>query len=197
MKATRMFWPSASSPPSVEYESAMTWPVLDPRANDRSLRADERDGLALHVRAHERAVRVVVLEERDQRRRDGDDLLWRHVHEVGVDGRFLVVLLAVVHLDALVGDVALVVELRVGLHDRDELLLVGREEHDLVGDARASLVLDDAAVRRLDEPIRVHARVRRERADEADVRAFRRLDRADAPVVAVVDVTNVEPGALT
>ena len=36
--------------------------------------------LALHVRAHEGAVGVVVLEERDQGSRHGDDLLGAHVH---------------------------------------------------------------------------------------------------------------------
>src|SRR3712207_8989323 len=40
----------------------------------RSVRLDQRHGLALHVRAHQGAVGVVVLEERDQRRGDGDDL---------------------------------------------------------------------------------------------------------------------------
>src|SRR5690606_13501220 len=34
--------------------------VLDPRADDRRVRADRRNGLALHVRAHERAVGVIV-----------------------------------------------------------------------------------------------------------------------------------------
>ena len=43
-------------------------------------RTQRRHGLALHVRAHQRAVRVVVLEERDQRRRDRHDLLRRDVH---------------------------------------------------------------------------------------------------------------------
>ena len=43
---------------------------------------EERYGLTLHVGAHERAVRVVVLEERDQRGRDRHDLLRRHVHVV-------------------------------------------------------------------------------------------------------------------
>ena len=42
----------------------------------------QRHRLALHVRAHQRAVGVVVLEERDQRRGDRDELLGRHVHEV-------------------------------------------------------------------------------------------------------------------
>ena len=55
---------------------------LDAGADERRLGPQQRDGLALHVGAHERAVGVVVLEERDQRGRDRDDLLRRDVHVV-------------------------------------------------------------------------------------------------------------------
>ena len=56
----------------------------------------------------------------------------------------------------------------------------------------------DLAVRRLDEPEPVDARRSvDEVADEADVRAFRRLDRAHAAVVARVHVSDLEAGALT
>jgi hypothetical protein len=138
-----------------------------------------------------------VLEERDERRRHGHDLLRGHVHEVRVRRRGLVVRVAAVHLDALVEEEARVVEARVRLYDRRELLLVGGEEDDLVRDSRLALaVLHDATEGRLDEPVRVHARVRRERADETDVRSFRRLDRTDAAVVAVVHVADIETGTL-
>ena len=54
----------------------------------------------------------------------------------------------------------------------------------------------DLAVGRLDEAVAVDPAVRGERADEADVRPFGRLDRADPAVVAVVDVADVEAGPL-
>ena len=63
---------------------------------------------------------------------------------------------------------------------------------DLVGHPPAS----DLAVRRLDEAELVGAGVGRQRRDEADVRAFRRLDRADAAVVGRVHVAHLESGAL-
>ena len=62
----------------------------------------------------------------------------------------------------------------------------------LVGDAAVL----DLAVRRLDEAVLVHPRIGRERVDQADVRAFRRLDRADAAVVRRVHVAHLEAGAL-
>ena len=58
--------------------------VLDAGADERRLRDHQRHCLPLHVRAHQRAVGVVVLEERDQRRRDRDDLRRRHVHVLDV-----------------------------------------------------------------------------------------------------------------
>ena len=59
-----------------------------------------------------------------------------------------------------------------------------------------TLPLDDLAVRRLDEAELGDRRHRRERADQADVRAFRRLDRAHAPVVGRVDVAHLDRRAL-
>src|SRR5262249_55919228 len=53
------------------------------------------------------------------------------------------------------------------------------------------------AVRRLDEAEVVDPRVGRERGDKADVRTFRRLNRANAPVVRWMDVADLEPRALT
>ncbi len=52
------------------------------------------------------------------------------------------------------------------------------------------------AVRRLDEAVLVDARKAAQRADQADVRTFRRLNRADAAVVRRVHVADFESGAL-
>ena len=73
------------------------------------------------------------------------------------------------------------------------LLLLRRVEvDDLVGDLA---VLDDAVGRR-DEAVLGDLRVARERADEADVRPLRRLDRAHAAVVGRVDVADLDGRAL-
>ena len=84
------------------------------------------------------------------------------------------------------------IERRVGLRDDVLVFAVGRQVADLVRD---DAVVHDA-VGRLDEAVLVDAREGRERADQTDVRAFRRLDRADAAVVRVVDVADFEAGAL-
>src|SRR6266853_62617 len=50
--------------------------------DQRSLAANKRHGLALHVRTHQRAARVVVLEERDEAGGHRNKLLRRNVHVV-------------------------------------------------------------------------------------------------------------------
>src|SRR5581483_8823344 len=72
------------------------------------------------------------------------------------------------------------------------LLFERREVDDLVRDAAVL----HAPVRRLDEAELVHARIRGQRRDQPDVRAFRRLDGADAAVVRRVDVAHLEAGPL-
>ncbi len=164
--------------------------VLEAGADQRRLRDEQRHRLALHVRAHQRAVRVVVLEERDQRGCHRDDLRRVDVHVVDglrVGHDRLALARAAQHLRVLEPP-GLEVELLRGLGDRVLALLSSVEVDDLVGDLAAR----DLAVRRLHEAELRHGRVRGQRADEADVRPFRRLDRAHAPVVGRMDVAHLD-----
>ena len=135
-----------------------------------------------------------MLEERDERGGDRNDLLRRDVHVVDlVRGHVRDLAAALTHEHLLVEEATLLVDRRVRLRDDVTVFVVGREVLDVLGgDA-----LDDLAVGRLDEAEAVDARVRGEVADEADVRAFRRLDRAHAAVVARVHVSHLETGTLT
>ena len=166
--------------------------ALDAGADERLLGAQARHRLPLHVRAHQRAVRVVVLEERDQRRRHRHDLRRRHVHVVDLVRRRQHELVLAAAGDELVLQPPALVELRVRLRDHELAFLDRRQVMDLVGD----LALDHLAIRRFEEAVLVGARVQRERVDEADVRTFRRLDRAHAAVVRRVHVAHFEAGAL-
>ena len=161
-------------------------------ADERRLGLDERHGLTLHVRAHEGAVGVVVLEERDERRGDRHELLRRHVDVVDlVRGTSSTSPLKRQVTRSSV-ELALGVDAGVGLGDVVAHLLHRGEVDDLVG----HLAVLDLAVRALDEAVLVDARERRERVDETDVRTFRRLDRADAAVVRRMHVAHLEAGAL-
>ena len=125
---------------------------LDAGADVGRLGDEQRHGLLLHVGAHERPVRVVVLDEGDERRRDRDDLLRRDVHQVDLGRRDEVDLArravgrrggADAHArslrpaadeHAVAGEVPVAVERRRRLGDDVLLFLVGCEVDDLVGD---------------------------------------------------------------
>ncbi len=157
-------------------------------ADQRRVGAQQRHRLALHVRAHQRAVGVVVLEERDQRRGDRDELLRRHVHVVDMVGGEEHDVAGAPADDQVLGQPPLGVHRRIGLRDRVFLLLHRRQVDDLVGHHAVAHL----AVRSLDEAVLVDPGEGRQRVDQADVRAFRRLDRADAAVVGRVHVAHLE-----
>ena len=160
---------------------------------NRSLRLDDRNGLAHHVRSHEGTVRVVVLEERDEGCGDGCHLVRGDVHEVDVVlGADREVRLEAA-LDTVVQDVALVVDIDVGLCNELVLFLFCAEVHQTFV-THVHLAAVDLAVRGLDETQVVDLGIDAERGDQADVRTFRRLDRAEAAVVRVVNVSHFETG---
>jgi hypothetical protein len=86
-------------------------------ADERRFGAHQRHGLTLHVRAHQRAVGVVVLEERDQRRGDRHELLRRHVHEVDAIRRHLQHVAGMAAMTRSSVKLAVLVERHVGLRD--------------------------------------------------------------------------------
>ncbi|PFX05810.1 hypothetical protein CJ468_05276 [Nocardia farcinica] len=135
-----------------------------------------------------------MLEERNHRRRHRHHLPRRHIHEVDLGrGDVLHLLVAAAAQHAVLEETAVGADRRVGLGPDVPVLLVGGEVDDLVGDP----AVDDLAVRGLDEAERVDPRVYRQRTDQADVRAFRGLDRAHAAVVRGVHVAHFQAGALT
>ena len=165
--------------------------ALHARAHGGAVGAHERHGLRLHVGTHERAVGVVVLQERDQAGVDADDLLGRHVHEIHFVGRVPQRIALAAGQHALVGEGVVVVQGAVRLRDGVAVLDVGGHVDHVVGDLAAF----HAAVGRFDEAQAVHLAVAGQTGNQADVRAFGRLDRADAAVVRTVHVAHVETGA--
>ena len=108
---------------------------------------------------------------------------WLHGHQLEV---------AVVAGDDRVADQPAVLDHGVGRgHDR-LVLLVGPQPLDLVG----QLAVLQLLIGRDEEAVLVHAGVDGQAGDQADVRAFRGLDGADAAVVRNVHVADLEAGPL-
>src|SRR5215472_9593993 len=202
-------------------------------ADNRRRGAKQRYRLALHVGAHQRAVRVVVLQEWHQRGRDRHQLFGADVDVVDFFVRDQHKVAGLAGVDEFRRDAALVVEFDVGLRDYVPVFLPGRQikrerleidrflaalfqigvglfrffkldvvAHPVVavagvdhGDKVDNARLANTTVWRLDETIVVDAGVAAQRADQADVRAFRSLNGAYTAVVGRMHVADFEPGA--
>ena len=169
--------------------------ALHPGADQRRLGLEQRHGLALHVRAHQRAVGVVVLEERDQRRRDRPDLGRRDVHQVDLLGRDRRRPRPRAARQRTRGPLRLLVFGSISAFAwaiTCSSSWVASRWTILFGD---DAVLDDPVGGR-DEAVLGDLRVGGERADQADVRALRGLDRAHPAVVGRVHVADLDRSAL-
>src|SRR5690606_38441210 len=160
---------------------------------ERLLRYQRRYRLTLHVRAHQCTVRVIVLEERDQRSGDRYHLLRRYVHVLDFVRQLDGELVQIAHRDQIVGQLAFRINRGRRLRDYVLCLVDRRQELDMVGD----LAIDDLAVRAFDKTVIVGARECGQRVDQTDVRAFRRFDRAHAAIMRRVNVAHFEAGTLT
>ena len=169
--------------------------VLHTGADDRIVGNHKRNRLTLHVRAHQSTVRVVVLEERDHSRSDGNDHLRRYVHEVDLLALDFKNGVAAACVYAGSGESAFLVEGLVRLSYNVVILNVGGHVNDLVENLAGSLV--NASVGSLDEAVNVDPCESSKVGDQTDVRTFRGLDRAHSSVVGVVYVTNLESGSVS
>src|SRR5437764_3654574 len=110
------------------------------------------------------------------------DLRWLNFQEVP----------AITNGNLLLGEMTLRVHGRVRLSDEEIFFTIAGQIIDLIGDA----TFLHLAVRRFDESEFVDPRKRAHRADETDVRTFRRLDRANPSIMRRMDVAHFESRAI-
>ncbi len=167
--------------------------ALDTGTDDRRLCGQKRNSLTLHVGAHQRAVRVVVLKERDHGGSHGEYHLRGYVHQVDVLLLELGSLLAETSGYVIVNEMSFLVQRLVRLCNDEVVLLVGGQVNHLVGDHRILRIrLIHHAVGSLHEAVLVHPRVGRQGVDQTDVRSLRSLDGTHTSVVGVVYVSHLE-----
>ena len=113
--------------------------VLDAGSDDRRLCDHQRHGLTLHVRTHEGTVRVVVFQERDHGRRDGDHHARGDVDVVDAVAVDLDDLVAVAAGDTVVDEAAVFIDRLARLRDDVAVFDVRRHVLDVVGHAAGAL----------------------------------------------------------
>src|SRR5437867_5045 len=110
------------------------------------------------------------------------DFRWFHFEKVA----------AITHRNFFAGKMTASINWRVGLGDKIIFLAITGEILNLVGDPP----IMNLTVGRLDETKLVDASESRHRTDETDVRALRRLDRANTTVMRGMNVAYFESGSI-
>ena len=153
--------------------------TLDACRHVRRVGHRERHGLFLHVAPHECAVGVVVLDERNERGRDGERLVGRDLHEIHVlalherrDAFFA-------DFDYFFGELPFLIARRRRVRDRILLFFNRINIDDLFGHA----ALLHFCIRRFDDAEFIGTRIERHVEHESDIFTFRCVNRTHAAVV--------------
>ena len=165
---------------------------------DRRLSCEERDRLTLHVGSHQRTVRIVVLEERDQSRSDREYHLRRNIHVIELVPLVFLGLFAVTTGYIFINKVAFFIQRRVRLCHMVIVFFIRSHVYNFVCDARVlRICLIYLAVRRLDEAVLIDPCISCKGVDKTDVRSLRRLDRTHSSVMGIVHVPDLESGTVS
>ena len=168
---------------------------LHARADNRRFGHQQRHSLPLHVGAHQCAVSIVVFQEGDHGCSHGNHLSGTYVDVVHLFQRHFDDFSPVAYGYTLMYKAAILVERFICLCDFVKVLLVSGHIHDFFAYAVGFLI--HTAVGGFDKAVFVDARIGRQRADQADVRAFRRLNGANTGVMAIMHIANLERRAIT
>ena len=171
---------------------------LDTRCNNRAFGFHKRNRLTLHVRAHKRAVGIVVFKEGNKRRRYRNKLFGRNVHIVHSLGRVLRNQIAVAATYVRIDEMIILVKRLVCLrYDISVLFVRGKVIH-LIGYAGfdnftlAVVNVLNLSVRAHDKAVLVHLGIGRKRGNKSYILTFGRLYGTQSAVMRVVNVAHLE-----
>ena len=137
-----------------------------------------------------------MLEEWDERRGDGCDLVGSDVDELNIAFFYYGEVTILTGLDVILEDVA--IEIHGGECLRDDLVFFVLGSHVFKAFGREiDLAVFDNTIRCLEETEFIDFGVDGKRGDETDVGSLRGLDRTETTVVGVVDIADLETSAVT
>ena len=147
----------------------------------------------MHVRTHQGAVSIIVLQEWDQRRTDRNDLLGRNVHVIHLIFAEQAGFAFATARYQFFFEAAVFVQVGVRLGNNVVTFFDSRQVMNLVGHH----AVFHATVRGFQETILVGLCVHRQGVDQTDVRTFRGFDWTHTTVVSRVNVSHFKASTLT
>ena len=121
--------------------------------DQRSFRTQQRHALALHVRTHQRTVRVIVFQERNQRSSDRNQLLRRNVDEIDFFRMSKFKFTGFAAGNQVIFKMAVIFNLGIGLGNFELAFFIGGQIDNFIGNH----AVDNLAVRAFDKAVFVNA----------------------------------------
>ena len=161
--------------------------TFDARTDQWFFGAQARHGLTLHVRTHQSAVRIVMLQERNQRSGNRHHLTGRHVHVLyAVGSRQNGFAFFTAGNQFVFQFAGFLINFRVRLRNYITSFFNCRQIIDFV----SHFTVHHATVRRFQEAVIVGARINRQRVNQTNVRTFRRFNRTNTTIVGRMHVAH-------
>ena len=162
--------------------------IFHTSTDDRSLSAQKRHCLTLHVGTHKSTVRVIVFEERNKCGSDRYNLFRRNVHEVYLVRRQGKHFVLVTCGYTFAFKVTFVIQRFVRLSDNVIIFFISGKINNFISYALVFFI--NTAVRGFHKAVFVNNSKGRKRTDKADVRTFRGFNRAHTAIVGMVYVAD-------
>ena len=172
--------------------------ACDTGINNRSLCRQKRHCLTLHVRSHQRTVRIIVLQERNHGSCHGEYHLRGYVHQVDILLLERSCLFSVTSRNVIMNEIAIFIQWLIRLCNNEVVLFISGQINNIIRNTRVlRICLINHTIWRLDKSIGVYSCIRCQRVDQTDVRTLRGLNRAHTSIMGVVNISNLESGTIS
>ena len=166
--------------------------------NNRCFCCQKRNGLTLHVGSHQRTVRIVILQERNQCSSHREYHLRRYVHVIKHLAFIFLCLISVTTGYILMKEMSLFIQRLIRLCYMIIILFICCHIDNLICDTRIfRICFIDFTIRSLNETVLVNSCIRCKGVDQTDVRTFRCLNWTHSSIMRIVNVSNLETCTIT
>ena len=169
---------------------------LNTSTHNRSICTYQRNSLAHHVWSHQSTVRIIVLQERNQRSRNRSDLLRSHIHQIHFRWSNYREVSTITSLNSITHEMPLIIQGRISLGNGHFFLLLCSIILQTFW-REINLSILHFTIRSRNKAQIIDLRIDTQRRDQTDVRTLRCLNRTQTTIMRIVYVSYLETSTIT
>ena len=169
---------------------------FDTSTNNRSFGLQQRNGLSHHVWSHQRTVRVIMFQERNQRSGNRSNLLRRNVHQLNLIRSYNRIIGITTSFYFLTDESTVIVQRSITLSNDLVFFFFCRQVFDTFR-RQINYSILYLTIRSYDKAQIVDLCIDTQRRDQTDVRTFRCFDRTQTTIMSIVYVSHLKTCTVT